>query len=113
MNSISEKEIFRRLQLVRDTRLAYVKKYGLSDEEVRFRYDLLKRLDETEYIKVEITNLRCVKYGKYEHTKVVTNFDPIKDALEQTKESFMGRAKVDIKVNDDNLYVVTLKGVTR
>lgn len=81
MNSISEKEIFRRLQLVRDTRLAYVKKYGLSDEEIRFRYDLLKRLDEAEYIKVETTNLRCIKYGKYEHTKVVTNFDPIKDAL--------------------------------
>ena len=81
MNSISEKEIFRRLQLVRDTRLAYVKKYGLSDEEIRFRYDLLKRLDEAEYIKVETTNLRCIRYGKYEHTKVVTNFDPVKDAL--------------------------------
>lgn len=39
--------------------------------------------------------------------------DPIRDALEQTKESFMGRAKVDITVNDSNLYVVTLKGVTR
>ena len=31
MNSISEKEIFRRLQLVRDTRLAYVKKYSGYD----------------------------------------------------------------------------------
>ena len=81
MNSISEKEIFRRLQLVRDTRIAYVEKYNLSDEEVRFRYDLLKHLDETEYIKVEVTNLRCIRYGKYEHTKVITNFDPAKDAL--------------------------------
>ena len=63
MNSISEKEIFRRLQLVRDTRIAYVEKYNLSDEEVRFRYDLLKHLDETEYIKVEVTNLRCIRYG--------------------------------------------------
>ena len=81
MNSISEKEIFRRLQLVRDTRLAYVKKYGLSDDEINFKYDLLKRLDEAEYIKVEITSLRCVRYGKYERTKVITNFDPVKDAL--------------------------------
>ena len=81
MNSISEKEIFRRLQLIRDTRLAYIKKYGLSDEEVKFRYYLLKRLDEAEYIKVEITNLKCVKNGKYEQTKVVTNFDLVKDAL--------------------------------
>lgn len=81
MNSISEKEIFRRLQLVRDTRIAYVEKYNLSDEEVRFRYDLLKHLDETEYIKVEVTNLMCIRYGKYEHTKAITNFDPVKDAL--------------------------------
>ena len=81
LNSISEKEIFRRLKLVRDTRLAYVKKYGLLDEEVKFRYELLNRLDETEYIKVEISNPRCIKYGKYEHTKVITNFDSVKDVL--------------------------------
>lgn len=39
--------------------------------------------------------------------------DPITDALEQMKESFMGRAKVKIEVRDDNLYKVTLQGVTR
>lgn len=38
--------------------------------------------------------------------------DPITDALEQMKESFMGRAKVKIETRDDNLYKVTLQGVT-
>ena len=78
MNSISEKEIFRRLQLVRDARLAYVKKHGLSKKELSFQYDLLNNLDEAEYIKVKD---RYVMYGKYEKEKIVTHFDPVKDAL--------------------------------
>lgn len=78
MNGLSEKELFRRLKLIRDTRLKYIKKYNIKEDEITFRYDILDKLDEAEYVEVGDSNIR---YGKYEKEKTITHYNQIKDIL--------------------------------
>jgi hypothetical protein len=79
MIEISEAEILRRLKLVRDTRLNYLKKYNIETDDVGISYNLLENLDSAEYLKAGSD--RRIEYGKYTNSKTITHFDPIKDAM--------------------------------
>lgn len=81
MTGLSEKELFRRLKLIRDTRLKYIKKYDIKKDEIDFRYTILDRLDEAEYVEIKKDYTSSIRYGKYEKEKTITHYDPIKDAL--------------------------------
>lgn len=81
MVNLSEKEIFRRLQLIRDIRANFIKKYNIKQDEISYRYNQLNRLDETEYIEVKKDFITSIRYGKYEEEKTITNYDPVKAAL--------------------------------
>lgn len=81
MNGLSEKELFRRLKLIRDTRLKYIKKYDIRKDEISFRYTTLDRLDEAEYVEIKKDYTSSIRYGKYEKEKTITHYDPIKDAF--------------------------------
>lgn len=82
MIDISENELFRRLKLIRDIRENFVKKYNIPQDEIKRNYNMLKWLDEAEYIEVQHKgNIQSIRYGKYEKEQTITNYDPIKGAL--------------------------------
>lgn len=81
MLAISEKEMLRRLMLIRDIRVTYIKKYGITTDELGYFYDTLKNLDEAEYVEIDSSYSHRVNYGKYTYEKTVTHFNPVKDYL--------------------------------
>ena len=80
MNEITDQELLRRLKLIRKIRLGYVKKYNLSKEDIYFNYDLLPNLNEAEYCIVEKDSFTKIIWGKFVHSKTITNYDPSLDA---------------------------------
>lgn len=87
MEDLSEKELFRRLQLIRNIRVNFIKKYNIKQDEISYRYNQLDRLDEAEYVEVQKNNITSIRYGKYEKEKTITDYDPIKAALLNTGET--------------------------
>lgn len=80
MLEISSKEIFRRLHLIRNTRLDYIKKYGLQNEEIQYTYDTLDKLDQSEYIDINSDTLTRIEYGIYVDKQEIHYFDSVKSA---------------------------------
>lgn len=80
---ITQAEILRRLKLIRDIRIKYIKLYNITKDEIPFNYHLLQFLDEADYVLVKTStySFYTVEYGKFATEEIVTTYDPVKDIL--------------------------------